>query len=398
MSINYNDLFHHLENLKIVVLGIDYTRPGSDFFQSLTDGHPEIIQTTGTCLYRYHGFWGSAVSKDNVQDLVEEFIYFPYHMPLFDSRFRVTERWNKLGVNKNEHFEVDIPLFRQHALGFMEGKEVNFRNFFLAVHGAYALTLGQNIKNAKIIFYHIHHIKNWERYMPDFPNFKIIIMTRDLRDGLVSYIEHRKPGSASYCRPDSHIAPLSTYSSIFYYVKKYDDVIFLSLRDLHHEPSKILSCFCKDVNIQFLPEILLESSYHGKLWWGDIMSPKFINGFNPEFGKINRWKGKLSQIDNLIIEFLYHNQFMAFNHPRKHGNLLYYVMYLLAPIVIFKPMRYEMKFFFYQVRRRDMSPTRKIKFCLFALLNYLVRIKIYLVVYFRKITLQKIKITKYGDC
>ena len=99
--IDYDKYFNHIKNLKIVLL-VATGRTGSDFFQSLLDSHPEIIQFTGNWVF--HDWWNNAKCKSNPSDLVNEFIWWNSpensHITKFKSYYNIEERWNKLGEKK----------------------------------------------------------------------------------------------------------------------------------------------------------------------------------------------------------------------------------------------------------------------------------------------------------
>ena len=96
-GINYNKLFIHVKNLKKVLL-VATGRTGSDFFQSLLDSHPQILHFTG--VWFFHQWWQGAKCKNNVFDLINEFIWYTGptidHISKFRSCYNTQERWDKL--------------------------------------------------------------------------------------------------------------------------------------------------------------------------------------------------------------------------------------------------------------------------------------------------------------
>ena len=109
IDIDYDKLFLHVKNLKKVLL-VATGRTGSDFFQSLLDSHPEILQFPGA--WFFHQWWQVARCKNNVSDLVNEFIWLNNptccnHIAKFKSFYNTVERWDKLGDAKNDYFEVE---------------------------------------------------------------------------------------------------------------------------------------------------------------------------------------------------------------------------------------------------------------------------------------------------
>ena len=78
-----------MKDLKIVLL-VTGGRTGSDFFQSLLDGHTEIIQLPG--IFIFNQFWKKIEHFKNINDIVNNFIedfshFFDYLLTLFNVLF-----------------------------------------------------------------------------------------------------------------------------------------------------------------------------------------------------------------------------------------------------------------------------------------------------------------------
>ena len=71
--------------------------------------------------------------------------------------------------------------FKSEAVKLLEHREINSRNVLLAINGAYALSLGQDLERKKLSFHHPHVFSELPSYLTDFPDSKIICMTRDPR-------------------------------------------------------------------------------------------------------------------------------------------------------------------------------------------------------------------------
>ena len=67
-DINYVNFFEHVKKLKIAII-MATGRSGSGFFQSLLDGHTQILQLPDA--WYFHEFWGKAVCKENLEDLID---------------------------------------------------------------------------------------------------------------------------------------------------------------------------------------------------------------------------------------------------------------------------------------------------------------------------------------
>ena len=63
-------------------------------------------------------------------------------------------------------------------------------------------------------------------------------------------------------------------------LKKKVHVVKLEL--LHRQNIKVMKEMAEKFNISF-EQSLTRSTYHGKLWWGDKVSGKDLNGVNPNF-------------------------------------------------------------------------------------------------------------------
>ena len=78
---------------------------------------------------------------------------------------------------------------------------------------------------------------------------------------------------------------------------------------------------------------LQQSTYHGKKWWGDILSDKYLDGINKNF-KNNYNKNNFYNNDILCIEQLLSEIIDRYNYPlRSKNNKSYY----------FLPIKYEVK-------------------------------------------------------
>ena len=86
------------------------------------------------------------------------------------------------------------------------------------------------------------------------------------------------------------------------------------MQSLHKYPEAVLKNVCLYLNISYLPNILKNSTWHGKLWWGDQWSNKDMNGFNSNFGATPRWTNKLTFIDIYLIELLFEKQIKKFGY------------------------------------------------------------------------------------
>ena len=110
-------------------------------------------------------------------------------------------------------------------------------------------------------------------------------------------------------------------------LKKKTYIIRLDL--LHTQNIKLIRKLLKVMNIKF-DKCLNQSTYHGKLWWGDKLSIKFLNGFNKNF------KDKYSKINFYEKDIAYFNHFLNFYYSnyryKKIKSVSFKNLYRFLPI------------------------------------------------------------------
>jgi hypothetical protein len=333
----YDRLFQHISQLKVVAI-VTSPRAGSDFFQSLLDGHPEILQVTGQ--FRFYDFWREALCKDNLSDLIQEFAWHRAYLPKFNSRYEKEERWDQLGELKSEHFEVDLDQFKSHLICALQNKPLTGKNFFLAVHLAYFLAAGKtDIFRAKILVCHVHEYYRLAPLQKDFEDLAVIYCTRDPRNGLVSTVENlmRDHGQMNLVFFKYWLSWI--FAEAEQALPYSRQIKALPLERLHERNKILLKEFCRDFGLQF-DQCLLKSTYHNKQWWGDLRSKKDLKGFLSNVGD-KKWAGKLTGTDVLLIEFLLHDRMKAYGYPLTFGQNP--AWFLVVPFLIWLPMKYELR-------------------------------------------------------
>jgi hypothetical protein len=338
---NYTELYDHVASLKKVLL-VTTGRTGSDFFQSLTDGHSQIIQFTG--IWKFHDLWDNAKCKSSLDDLIDEFIWYHsivFHLEKFKSQYNKLERWDQLGPSKDESFYVDITLFKKHLLAILKLKGLNCATFFHGIHLAYSLASGWDPMKAKILFYHVHHIESLSRFQIDFPDFDLICTVREPRNTIVSGIENFK----KYCNMETYTNQyiysilkrnLEESSEALKFTKR---IHALRLESLHTAPKDTIGEFCDSYGID-LRDTLLESTYHGKKWWGDMVSGEYLDGFNNQIEN-KKWDGMFFWYDIWLIEFILYSRLKHYHYKMSYTLPTY--LWPLMVILAVLPLKYEIK-------------------------------------------------------
>ena len=319
-------------------------RVGSDFFQSLLDSHPEIYVFNG--VLKINDFWAKAYTtkienKYIVEDIINEFV--GHYIVKFKSYYDLEERKNELGKNRDEFIDINIEQYKIHLKKILELEPITTKSFLRAVYLAWALVLGQDLSRKKLFFHHLHHIWDLDTYLKDFPNSKIIAMTRDPRAAYVSGVENWNKYSKLSKNPSHNYFVLNRTIEDASYLETLDkDYRVLKLEDLGQK--KILENFCSWAGVSF-NKSMLHATWNGLRWWGDKLSTSKIKeketGFSPSIIK-NKWEEKLGIIEKVSLNFLLYNRLKWYGYKCENkSNFLYFLPMLFFIIV---PTKYEWQY------------------------------------------------------
>ena len=370
--------FEHLNQLPLTLL-VTTGRTGSDFFQSLVDGHPQVLSIPGN--WNYVEFWNKAICKNDVHLLIDEFIWFhgpTPHIYKFISMYHTQERLDKMGESQNESFVVNIEKFRENCRQLMQGLPITARNFFVAVHGAYDLARGNALAKRRLIFYHIHHINYLEQFRELVGDFKVLCTIRDPRNTLVSGMEHWKAYDPSTFNFPHYRFALKRQFIESSQIRGMCKTV--KLEDVHLQTQNVMRDFC-DWNGLEMDCCFEKSTFNGLLWWGDLMSPQPQNGFNKNIDRA-KWMGKLNWIDGLIFETLLEPRFKHYGYRIQSAIPSPFRMVLAALLIPFLT-RYEKRIFVFQWMQNS-SISGRMGVCFQFVKSYLLRISFfYKQLYFR---------------
>jgi len=343
-SIDYSRIVEHIDNLSWCAL-VTTGRVGSDFFQSLLDSHPEIFVFNGNLFF--HTFWKESTCANflgqiDPQDLVDEFI--GKHIHKFKSRYDYEEGKDSLGERGDESIDIDISKFHSHMNNLIKQRPINSRYFLQSVYTAYALCLGQDIEKKRLFFHHIHHIWKLDAYLKDFPESKIISMTRDPRASFVSGVEHwfryEPRTNRNLWRVFTTIDRISKDACEL--TKYKNEFAVLRLEDLGNEG--VLRKVSDWLGVSF-DACMKKSTWASLKWWSDKLSVKRPSPNEQGFSKkmvSNEWQRKLSRIDKYLFNFLLEYRLKYYGYPfRKFRGPQHYIFSFFA---ILFPLTYERRF------------------------------------------------------
>jgi hypothetical protein len=355
--LDYIAIWNKVENLPWCTL-VASGRTGSDAFQSYLDSHPEVFLIPGHIFL--HRYWNTLRTtcfegELNSGDVADEFIGRFIHK--LKTKYDGQERMDILGENMDQSINLPVAAFRKHLVGLLAEKPLMSRYLVQAVYVAYALTVDQDINAKKLFFDHVHHIRKVPDVIADFPDCKVICMTRDPRAAYVSAADSWRIYSdeTSLEQPETHSTAwqLSVLQRIMDEPRALaiygDKFRVLRLEDLDDEDVK--QKVCKWIGISFRPEVMT-STWGGLRWWGDrksvvvpdkTMSEKEFNNAI----RTSKWEMRLPALDKYVFNYLLYDRLRQcrYSCEEKPGILTF----VLIVVAIFVPTTYE---------RLDFSPKR----------------------------------------
>jgi adenylylsulfate kinase len=344
-TLDYDAIWARTEDLPWCLL-LTTGRTGSDFFQSLLDFHPEIFVFNGP-LY-LHRFWKrtsrcvQAPDGPVVADLVDEFLGAFLHK--FKSHYDYTEKKGHLGEDQDQSIDIDLDVFRGHMAGLLADRDVTSRAFLRAVYVAYALCLGQDVMAKKLFFHHEHNPDWMDAYMADFPDSKIISMTRDPRASFVSGVENWRKFNPDVDHPNHMLRTLKrTVEDARSLAAHGDRLGIVRLEDLGDDG--VLEAICDWLGIGF-DACLKRSTWAGMRWWGDRLSQKKIKREEVGFSKTistNKWAEILTPTDVAVLDYLIADRLDCYGYDRDRRAGFAHALWVLAAILW--PMSYERYYF-----------------------------------------------------
>jgi hypothetical protein len=310
--------------MKIFCL-IGVGRSGVDFFQTLFDKHPEVSQMPGYFLFDI--FLTKIENKNNTQ-IAKKFI--DENKMYFNSKIYKKERHDELGKNRNEYFTVSKKIFIKKFTQFCKNQK-DSHDIFINLHLAYSAASGENINKKKVIILNIHNIENISG-LKKF-NFKIILSLRHPISSISSSIS----GWLSYSRKNVDLwwlyFQINRLANLIEDCMKLKKKIYIIKLDLLHTKNTLLMRkILKIMNIKYHPNIK-KSTYHGKLWWGDKLSNKKLNGINKNFKDTYNSKNFFKN-DVVYLEHCLNFYYTTYKYRKIYKKIQFKNIYKLMPLKI----------------------------------------------------------------
>ncbi len=339
-SQQYRQYMEHLQTLPMHAL-VTTGRTGSDFLQSLLDSHPQILTFNGHFLVYSEFFMQSAafsIPEGRICDAADEFIGRYLHKLV--SRYDIQEAKDRLGENGDQSFALDTEAFKRHVIGLMEGRTLNSHDFLLAVYGAYALCLGQDLTLMRILFHHPHLEDEFLLFLKDFPATRVVFSSRDPRANFCSHVEHFR----QYYKTHDNEQHLYNCLKMMLEdselgVKLKLDYTATRLEDLPREDT--LRAFASWLGVDYC-DSMLRSTWAGLDWHGDRISNKKFSATGwSEKRTENGWQKRLGRMEQYVLNFIMNSRLVHYRYPVRPVGILDAIgTALLIPL----PFKYERRF------------------------------------------------------
>jgi hypothetical protein len=347
-----------LPSVKVTSI-VFWGRSGSTFLQSLLDNHPQLLSigpSFFSTVTEYPKIWDIIINL-KPQSLYEVIEIFS-HMFDIDHPYSISKEFYLFSQEKSKlkhlfmifcHKIVNkITISRQNYILQAETR----KQFFIIIHYAYALALGQDIRKKQQIIHQLHLAEDTytlSQMLQDFPDLRIIGMTRHPIKGLYSQLNHT-------VLEQKKIDPNLDYPDIVYsgyYINRYRHILMgwrraelmlnkpiygIWLEHLHEAPEQTLRQLTSWLGIEWHPRLLestqdgipfeIPSGVHEKIF-------KTSQVFDPERVNYNHWKSKINEIEAFTLEGLLQkdlNNSGIVHIPNFQHNLSYLLLFVPTQI------------------------------------------------------------------
>ena len=274
------------KNIKICFLSTGIGA-GSKLLQSYIDGTKEVLMIPSYILMYLYPNWVVWKKKNKLIDWETCLKKLLTHHPalLNTSILPGSSDLDKLGDNKRKSISINKKNFKSKFLYFTKKEKVNFKNFIIAIHLAYAKCTKQNLMEKKLLFFHAHDPDYINEMLKIFPEAKILSMYRDIRDNLPGRVNSslNKINEKYLNNTDVFLMNISSYrkSLLRNYIGIHsikapiiENHRIVSYVDLINKKEKTLKKVFNFLNIKFLKKINLQQTFLGFKWNSQFYNKK----------------------------------------------------------------------------------------------------------------------------
>lgn len=315
----------------IIVAGC---RAGAELFQSLLDSHHQIIQFPGTIFFNKKI---KNLFNSNYEKIADNFIS-DYHY-FFDSRIKTVERHFMLGQNKDEFYIVNKNMFKDNFLSLNSNNDnKTFDEVIIDLHYAYQKTINNqfNFKEVKYILINTHTLKNTKNFYELFKDidFEIIHSIRHPLSAINSVTKNwiNYKGGFNFNAKDIFYQINLITRSLNFLTKLNKKFFVVQLENMHQNSDYFIDDFCEKFQI-IKNENLYNSTFHGKKWWGDAVTGKFLSGLNKDYKiQINNYDYLTDDDCNYFCQIM----------KRFFQNYGYEINFIKKKYILWKPLKCEL--------------------------------------------------------
>ena len=354
---NLDKIFEKFSNNKneIVIL-LSGVGSGSKLFQSYLDGHSQILMTPSHILMYLIPHWKEWNKKEcSLEELINN--TFKFHPSLFNSLFdkSVSSGVKNLGEKKKYNFSINKVKFKKTMCYILRNKEINFKNFFLALHIAFCYCNSENPNKKKILFYHLHD----ERFLIDFlktfqnAKVKVISMIRELKGNIIKRVNNSQnlPNYHYLNKVDAMLLERKSYSNTIWahhinldFLRKIPSIKTKVIKheDLIKRRTLLLKSVCKFFKIKY-EKNLEKSTLNKKKWNFDVYKIKTVRGVAKhilEFKRSDYFFYEIFLIDYLNYDYNRKYQYKFYINFKKN-----IFTFLISLFIILLPSKIELSNF-----------------------------------------------------
>lgn len=296
-----------LDNINLIIIS-PLGRGGSYFFQSLLNRHPEMITLpeSTTCSHE---------DLNSIQDFVLK------NEKSFDS---TKAYFNNVEISNQINIDIDINRLVEiyHLLKNIH-KPLNRKEAFLLYYLSYAILNDYDIKKLKFILIHIHNFRSEKHlfysFLKDFPNTKIIVLTKDLKLTFksISLIFKERHGGVFddilISRIRKNLLEYETFKHLYGQFKK--QIKIVDINQLHLQGKSKMQNLCDWLKIRY-NEVLMISQIGNQEWFGNRADKIKSNGLHKDNYKVYKSDGELDPYQKHLINKSFEHIMNAFNYDK----------------------------------------------------------------------------------
>ncbi len=313
-------------------------RSGSFFIQNLFDSHPAVISFPFPFPFYYHWYFFHKIEKD--ADVEKLLVYFLDNTCLRYMNEGASSELSYIYSYKDDNgnsreYKIDMVDFRNHLE--QEIKQISIypsrRQFLIALHIAYARTIGLELKDRNFIFLHEHYAYLFNEAMEDFPDARNIVTVRDPRNSFASYIKKNKidHGALSplYDLVDLNYT-VKIYLNALHFKKKFpDSIYFISTEKMNAEPEIEIKKLAEWAGLHYTAS-LLKPTFAGNRIDGISVFNKSQSGFDQSGLLKDHWKKVCSWREIRLLDAIFSELYVRFDYPPGAGPLPAWNLFVLT--------------------------------------------------------------------